>query len=171
MSPHSNPHPRPPTSPYVSTLRALTTKSCGSGDVAVASPDMPTDEQATYPSGLARHLPERRGREVRIWGEDLALEMGAQPLGAIASCINPECIRSVTFSRTSHSQFYCSHHCRTRASRMRARATQQLQVIEGALADPHRGLHGLPRAQLRTRAAHLRWWLTRLSPSSFEVDE
>lgn len=134
-------------------------------------PVVPRDEQATYPSGLTRPFPTQGDLTVRAWGQDLQLEIDAQPLGTTASCMNPECTTPVTFRPgPGQGPFYCSHHCRTRASRMRARATQQLHIIEESLSEEHRSQHGIPRRELQHRARLLRWWLTRLAPSTFEVD-
>lgn len=129
---------------------------------------MPRDEQNTHPSGLTRTFPVHEDfPNVTAWNEDLLLEMDAQPLGLTTRCLNPECTMTVTFTSTGRAPYYCSHHCRTRASRMRARATQQLEVISTALAN--RSVHGPAREQLRNRARILRWWLAHLAPSSADA--
>lgn len=126
---------------------------------------MPRAEQSTYPSGLSRTFPVGQDYvDAKTWGADLTLEMEAQPLGLSTRCLNPECALPVRLTPAAgRTPLYCSHHCRTRASRMRLRATQQLEVIETALATRS---YGLPRDELRHRARILRWWLAHLAPTT-----
>lgn len=119
---------------------------------------------ARYPSGLTKPLPEPD--EGKAWPRLLDLAIDEQPLGTVAACLNPECGQPVTFEHDikGAAALYCSHYCRSRTSALRARATQQLQVIETALGPTGRYTRGLPRVELRDRARHLKWWLARLTP-------
>lgn len=119
---------------------------------------------ARYPSGLTRELPEPDNGTA--WPHLLDLAIDDQPLGTVAACLNPECGQPVHFEHDVRGPagLYCSHHCRSRTSYLRTRATQQLAVIETALGPKGRYVRGLPRAELRDRARHLKWWLARLAP-------
>lgn len=62
---------------------------------------------------------------------------------------------------------YCSHACRSRASDLRLRARQQVDLIERTLEDT-RYKKGVPREELAARVRKLRAWLVRLEPSGDE---
>ena len=62
---------------------------------------------------------------------------------------------------------YCSKHCSSRASNLRASATDQLAIIEEVL-DRTKGQHGIPRKELEERARMLRWWFLRLRAAADE---
>lgn len=120
-------------------------------------------ESAAYPSGLQRELPEPD--DGTAWPQLLDLALDDQPLGTLAPCLNPECDQPVTFDHQGRSgTLYCSHSCRSRTSRLRALATQQLAAVDAALGPQGRYRRGVPRTELRDRARHLRWWLARLTP-------
>ncbi len=114
-----------------------------------------------YHSGISAHLPERVD-DPKAWLAQVQLAIDDQPIGESAPCMNPECGRPVDFTgKGGPAPLYCSGRCRARASRMRERASQQLDVLEELLeATKHH--HGVPREDLRARASLLRWWLTRL---------
>ena len=118
-----------------------------------------------YASGLTGPLPEPD--DTASWPALLDLAIDDQPLGTEAACLNPECATPVTFDHETRGSatLYCSHYCRSRTSELRKRATQQLAVIEAALGEQGRGMRGVPRAELRDRARHLKWWLARLAPA------
>ncbi len=120
---------------------------------------------AQYPTGLTGPLPEPDNS--KAWPRVLDLALDDQPLGTVAACLNPECGKPVRFEHDvkGPAALYCSHHCRSRTSALRTRVNQQLQVIETALGPKGRYARGLPRAELRDRARHLKWWLARLTPS------
>lgn len=119
---------------------------------------------ARYPTGLTRPLPEPD--ETTAWPQRLDLAIDEQPLGTLAACLNPECDQAVEYDHDARgsASVYCSHYCRTRTSDLRTRATQQMHVIQAALGEQGRYVHGVPRAELRDRARHLNWWLARLTP-------
>lgn len=119
-------------------------------------------QNQTYPSGLTGPLP--MPDESASWPALLDLAIDEQPLGMRAPCLNPECGGDVVFDPGSPGPpaRYCSHYCRSRASDLRQRAIQQLQVIEAALGEQGRYVRGVPRAELRDRARHLKWWLARI---------
>lgn len=119
---------------------------------------------ARFPTGLTGPLPGP-GDDPNTWGTRLALALDDQPLGLSAPCLNPECAGPVDFHPTSKGQalLYCSNTCRSRAATLRQRLLQQLDLIETALSAEHRRTRGLPRAELRGRSRHLRWWLARLA--------
>ena len=119
---------------------------------------------ARFPTGLTGPLPEP-GDDPNTWSTRLELALDDQPLGLSAPCLNPECVAPVDFHPTSKGQalLYCSNTCRSRAATLRQRLAQQLDLIETALGPAHRHARGLPRAELRARARHLRWWLARLT--------
>lgn len=118
-----------------------------------------------YPTGLTGTLPEPD--DTTSWPALLDLAIDDQPLGTEAACLNPECDTTVTFNHENRGRaaLYCSHYCRSRTSELRKRATQQLAVIDAALGEQGRSLRGVPRAELRDRARHLKWWLARLGPA------
>lgn len=116
---------------------------------------------ARYPTGLTGPLPEPD--DAAAWPQLLDLAIDDQPLGTMAPCLNPECDQPVTYDHDERTgPLYCSHHCRSRASRLRILATQQLAAVEAALGSQGRYRRGVPRPELRDRARHLRWWLARL---------
>lgn len=120
---------------------------------------------ARYPSGISSELPEQAG-DTATWLARVLVAIDEQPLGTSALCANPECGGPVDYlGAGGPSPLYCSGSCRARASALRRRAKQQLEVIE-KLLDETRSKHGVPRDQLRARANILRWWLARLGPGA-----
>lgn len=118
---------------------------------------------AKYPSGISRNLPEPTADRA-AWRNQLAFAIDNQPLGQSAACLNPECTQPVDYiAATGPPLLYCSRYCCNRAATLRQRITQQLQVIDTALSQTN--ARGISRDDLRERARHLRWWLTRLTPS------
>ena len=114
----------------------------------------------SYDSGISSHLPER-SEDPRAWLAQVVLAMDEQPIGQSAPCMNPECGRPVDYTGHGRPSSFCSTACRTKAAKMRQRARQQLEVLEGLL-EATKHLNGVPREDLRSRANMLRWWLTRL---------
>lgn len=115
-----------------------------------------------YHSGISAHLPESPGGDPKAWLAQVQLAIDEQPLGQSAPCMNPECGRPVDFTgRGGPAPRYCSTTCRTKTAKMRQRATQQLDVLEGLL-ETTKHQRRVPREGLRARASLLRWWLARL---------
>ncbi|WP_162786836.1 hypothetical protein [Janibacter anophelis] len=118
---------------------------------------------ARYPSGITP-LPGRDVTDPRARARQLVLEDDAHPVSSTAPCVNPECAGPVDFVGKGTMPLYCSNTCRSRASKLRAVATEQLEVIERTL-DETKHLAGIPRDELRSRARMLQWWLARLGPA------
>lgn len=116
-----------------------------------------------YPSGISSTLPDADGDDTPVWLARVRLEMGMTPIGESAPCMNPECAGPVDFIRGSQGEarLYCSRRCSNRASQLRLRARQQLDVID-RLLEATKGKQGIPRDELAARARQLRWWLARL---------
>lgn len=114
-----------------------------------------------YPSGISAELPEPMG-DSGAWLARVLVAIDEQPLGVSAPCANPECVGPVDYlGGVGPASLYCSSTCRSRASALRHRAAQQLEVIERLLQQT-RLRKGVPRDELRARARLLRWWLARL---------
>lgn len=122
-----------------------------------------------YPSGLGGSPLPRRQADPKVWAAQTALVIDQMPIGTSAPCMNPECAGPV--DRLPGTQgpptLYCSKHCSSRASALRASATDQLAIIEEIL-DQTKGQHGIPRKELEERARMLRWWLLRLRAAADE---
>lgn len=116
-----------------------------------------------YPSGIASTLPDQPGGDPKVWAAQVVLAASATPLGQSAPCMNPECGGPVDYIPTHPGTppRYCSSSCRNRASALRVRARQQLDVIDRLLAAT-KGKHDVPRDVLLERARQLTWWLDRL---------
>lgn len=116
---------------------------------------------ARYLSGISSELPEPTG-DTAAWLARVLVAIDEQPLGTSAPCANPECAGPVDYlGAGGPSPLFCSSSCRARASALRRRAEQQLEIIERLLGET-RSKHGVPRDELRARANILRWWRARL---------
>lgn len=123
---------------------------------------------ARYPSGIHGTLPGDDIDDPRIRLTQMLLTIDEHPIADTAPCMNPECVQPVDYLGHGGIALYCSHACRSRASAMRLRARQQVDLIERTLEDTwHK--KGVPREELEARARKLRAWLTRLElPSDVE---
>lgn len=101
-----------------------------------------------------------------MWLTRVLLTIEEQPLGHSAPCLNPECDKPVDFTG-ARGTLYCSHYCRTRTSRIRRAASQQIEVLEELLDRPEASEVA---PELVARVAHLRWWLARLGTRYDRMD-
>lgn len=116
---------------------------------------------ARYPSGLHGDLPDIEDPRARL--ARMLLEMDQYPIADTAPCMNPECVEPVDYLGHGYPVYYCSGTCRSRASAMRQRARQQLDLINRTLEDLA-GKKDVPRSELTARAQKLQVWLVRLEP-------
>lgn len=123
-----------------------------------------------YPSGLGGHSLPPRQADAKVWAAQTALMIDQLPIGTTAPCLNPECCGPVDRLPTTQGPLtlYCSKHCSSRASALRASAADQLAIVEEIL-ERTKGQHGIPRKELNERATMIRWWLARLRPATEEA--
>lgn len=116
-----------------------------------------------YPSGINGDLPDDDGHgDPKAWAAHVAQAIEHSPISPSAPCQNPECAGPVDYLGGGPAPLYCSHACRSRAANLRARALQQLDVLE-RLSAATKEKHGIPREDFAARTRMLRWWLVRLA--------